>query len=118
MKGMTVTRELLGGLSRQEIAAQLGTHADSVSRSARKFGLIEKVAPTTEEEQARVRLLAAEGVPSTWVAEDVHRSPSTVRKWMSVVPGSRERLAEWRSVWPGILKNPTMLALHREFAPD
>jgi hypothetical protein len=49
-----------------------------------------------------------------WIAEDVGCSTSAVVRWMDPRPGHS---SEWATLWQSIRRNPTMLALHREFMP-
>lgn len=101
------------GLSYPQLAAQLGVSTKTVWRARRRAKLIgSRVRPVTTEERARVKLLASERMPATWIAEDVGRGVSWVRAQVRGGPDS-----DWSSAWHQIRQNPTLLALHREFAP-
>lgn len=71
--------------------------------------------PCSPETYARMGVLAQEGVPSAWIAEDVGYQRRAVDRY-------RERQGvqsdgEYKAVCQSIRRNPVLLALHREFAP-
>ena len=72
----------------------------------------------TPEEDARIALLVAEGMPSTWIAEDLQRPLKSLQQRSTRMPGVEAKNAGWAEVWPTILHDPALLALHHEFAPN
>lgn len=57
-----------------------------------------------------------EGVPATWIAEEMGVSVDVVR-YRARLAGIRGRRSGWASVWPQIRSRSDLLKLHREFAP-
>lgn len=114
---LDVIRDLSAkGVFVSEIARQLGVTDRAVTRRRARMGLSR---PTTrrmdEATRERVLCLRAEGMPGRWIAEDVGFNEDWIYK---IAPGSPEDVREWRSAWMKIRKNPTLVALHREFAPS
>lgn len=79
-------------------------------------GTLPKVkAPTSAEQRERIITLAKEKVPDGWIAEDIGYSEKVV--------GQRRRDAgipvdeEWKLIRLQIQHDPTLFALHLEFAP-
>jgi hypothetical protein len=109
--GMTEVRHL---------ANEVNMHPDSVTRALRRIGLRETKTPRpySTEELERIASLTLEGVPATWIAEDIGRNPESVRTKASKMPGALERTAQWSQVWSAIRRAPTLLELHRQFAPQ
>jgi hypothetical protein len=69
----------------------------------------------TESDIERARVLRAEGVPMSWIAEDLDcRRMTLSRAGISEDP---EATAEWRSAWSKIRRSDQLYALHAEFAP-
>lgn len=69
----------------------------------------------TPEQYARVEELARDEVPTEWIAEDAKVS-------YGFVENHRKRLGipypnDYKKVYQSIRWQPTLLALHREFAP-
>lgn len=121
-----ITREALIALVQRnlkvpEMALELRVDPASVQRGLRQFGLAEQVYTPqrrfSPDEIDRIAALTAEGMPATWIAEDLGRSPHQVRKLATKMPGAKERAVEWRRAWPKISKNPTLLGFHEKFAP-
>lgn len=107
-----MTRE---GSTAREIAQRLKVTPRTVTRVRSAMGIAnEAPAELTAEQIARIELLIGEGMPSTWVAEDVGCARWTVLKYMRL---GREATSEWLQAWCAIRPNPTLLQLHREFAP-
>lgn len=72
------------------------------------------------EIEKRVLVLAREGMPATWIAEEFGQSASWVRLITTKhIPVEERRKAskEWSNAWTHIRPKEHMLALHREFAP-
>lgn len=63
----------------------------------------------------RVKNLAREGLPTAWIAEDVGLRRETVDRWRkrAGIPYA----GDYRVAYMSIRRNPTLLELHREFAP-
>jgi hypothetical protein len=60
----------------------------------------------------------AHGMPAPWAAEGTPHSQKSTSKWAAAkLPQRDVELKEWQRVWPTILKNPALRALHDEFAP-
>jgi IS30 family transposase len=68
----------------------------------------------TDEQRARVKQLRAEGMPATWIAEDIGCNAETAR---AVVQAKPEEVLDWRQSFALIRRNPELYALHRQFAP-
>ena len=66
---------------------------------------------------ARIDALAAEGMPATFIAEDVGVDYSVAQRRAQRAPNRDQAVEEWRSVWHEIRKSAALTALHREFAP-
>jgi hypothetical protein len=122
-KPMKIDRDVLESLTEQwghEAAAQIAdhfdVHVDSIYRiwreeyGWRRPGARERV---TAEQQARIDLLAREGLPSTWIAEDVGLKPSTVRDHRPV--DAPFDVVAWHSTWQFIRRH--LLEWHQQFAP-
>lgn len=69
----------------------------------------------TPEQLARAMRLRSEGMPASWIAEDLDKSRMTLIR--AGMPTDRAALAAWASVWTAIRRSPALLALHHEFAP-
>lgn len=72
---------------------------------------------TNAETISRARELLADGQLATWVGEEVGLSRSTMMAITKGVPGRAEHVLAWQQVWAQIRRNPTLVALHREFNP-
>ncbi len=68
----------------------------------------------TVDERDRVVVLRTEGLPARWIAEDVGTTENTVTKVCQARP---EEVAEWRSVFQQIRRDPELFKLHTEIAP-
>lgn len=71
-------------------------------------------AALTESDRQRIEQLRTDGVPATWIAEDVGVRRETV---IAVQHANPDDTSEWLSVWPTIRKRPELYALHKLFAP-
>lgn len=69
----------------------------------------------TPEQLARARVLRAEGMPASWIAEDIGRPRMVL--FRAGMTTDRAALSAWASVWTAIRRSPTLLALHYELAP-
>ena len=100
----------------KEIAESVGITGRSVQRALVRLG----ARPPLDRNLAnreRVRLLAAEGMPANWIAEDVGISASRTREHAKKAPGHAESVREWARVWQSIRRSDELTALHRQFAP-
>lgn len=68
----------------------------------------------TDVDRARLAVLRAEGMPASWIAEDLGVHTHTVQ---TAVPADPEQVAAWRSDFQHIRRNPALFALHCELAP-
>jgi predicted transcriptional regulator len=68
----------------------------------------------TADERSRVVVLRTEGLPARWIAEDVGTTENTVTNICHARP---EEVAEWRTVFQQIRRDPELFALHTEIAP-
>jgi hypothetical protein len=103
------------GKGRKEIAEELGMHVDTVSRMKSKLvGPRKGPKPMDQSTRDRIKQLSAEGMPSTWISEDVGYGRSTV---IRVSPFGSHNSKEWLTVWQKIRRSEVLLELHREFAP-
>lgn len=60
----------------------------------------------------------ADGMPAGWAIEGTDHNHRSFSKWLAKrFPQRSRELREWFAIWPSILHNPTMRALHDEFAP-
>lgn len=100
------------GLTYAQIADRFGTDERSVHRARQRTGLTKRVPDLTDAQKERIRVLQAEGMPSTWIAEDLGIKASRVR---GLFPTGID--PEWQSVWQSIRQNSILLELHFEFAP-
>lgn len=63
----------------------------------------------------RAQELRAEGMPASWIAEDLDcRRESLFRSGVTADPALA---SDWRKVWAKIRTNPDLLALHVQFQP-
>lgn len=62
----------------------------------------------------RAQLLRDEGMPASWIGEDLDLSPQQVLRVTVGLPGAA---AGWKQAWSQIHRHPDLLALHQEFAP-
>lgn len=73
--------------------------------------------PLTETEERRVVSLLAEGMPATWIMEDIPMSPYTTKQLRRGKSWAIENAKEWQRVWASIRRDPVLLKLHWEFSP-
>lgn len=109
--------ELLAeGLSPIEIAQALGVSSRSVYRGLVRHGFREKRPPwaLTEDEIARIRVLAAEQMPVVWIAEDIGRATHAVARIVGPDP-ERDRI--WKQEWQYIRRSERMLELNDQIRP-
>ncbi|KZE41440.1 hypothetical protein [Microbacterium sp. T32] len=66
---------------------------------------------------ARAEELLADGQLATWVGEEVGLGRSSIYAIAKQVPDRAEHVLAWQQVWAQIRRNPTLVALHREFNP-
>lgn len=103
------------GYSAATIAARLGVTQRTVVRLRRRAQIAQAKAPElTPEQRDRIAVLIREGMPATWIAEDVGCARGTITRHALVGATSS---SEWRQVWNRIRRNDALLQLHREFAP-
>jgi len=70
--------------------------------------------PMTSAAKNRMEALRDEGLPASWIAEDLGCSTKTVQLRTRTRP---EEVAAWRTDFQHTRKNPELFALHCEFAP-
>jgi DNA-binding NarL/FixJ family response regulator len=105
----------LEGLSSREIGHRVKVTQRTVSRVRRLMGVAQEVNPRlTREQRARIDRLIDEGMPATWIAEDVGCSDQTVRRYRQ---SSEEDTRVWRQVFAFVMRSSVLVELHREFAP-
>lgn len=103
------------GYSAATIAARLGVTQRTVVRIRRRAQIAQEKAPElTHEQRDRISVLIQEGMPATWIAEDIGCARGTITRHALVGDTSSN---EWRQVWNRIRRNDALLQLHREFAP-
>ncbi|MBD8477589.1 helix-turn-helix domain-containing protein [Microbacterium sp. CFBP 8794] len=68
----------------------------------------------TDADRARIEALRAEGMPATWIAEDLGVHPNTIRLAVAANPA---QAAAWRADFQHIRRNAELFALHCEIAP-
>ena len=88
----------------------------TIDRALVRYGFREPVVhdTPTPEEIERAHMLAAEGMPLSWIAEDLRRGRDCLAKR---VPLDKENVAEWRRVWQEIRRSEVLFSLHHEFYP-
>jgi len=59
--------------------------------------------------------LRGEGLPASWIAEDLGCSTKTVQTRTRAQP---DEAAAWRTVWQHIRRHPELYALHTQIAPN
>lgn len=104
------------GLSEILIAQTLRISERSVNRAMIRHGLREKNErpPLTDEQRARILVLAAEQMPVVWIAEDVGCTSHMVSRTIGPDP---ERNRIWKQEWQFIRRSERMLELNDEFRP-
>lgn len=104
-----------------EMAHRLGVNLRTVQRAFDRYRPGQRVnrgsIKTTKGDRRRIRRLAKHGTPAAWIAEEMPYRYETVLQHARTAPGYAEETKEWQRVWPSIRNNPTLLALHHEFAP-
>jgi hypothetical protein len=102
------------GMSAPAIALALGVSERTVTRYRRRLGIsLEAPREATPQEIEWMLAARAEGMPATWIAETVNLKRDAVQRRERMPEGARQ---EWLAAWSAIRRNPTLLALHREFA--
>jgi hypothetical protein len=100
------------------VGERVGLSSRQVERWLRHHGITEpQVRRFCSPEQAeRIRVLAAEGMPYTWIGEDVDLDRDVVAR---VAKGCRpdDAPTQWRQVWGWVKHDHNRLALHDDFAP-
>lgn len=97
------------------VAERLGITPAAARKRLLRAGVIKsRRMAYTPEEIKRGTTLRDEGMPATWIAEDLGKDLRELRR---VLPPDPEASKEWKRVWSGIFPNPTLLALHEEFKP-
>lgn len=103
------------GKTGMEIALMIGVSDQTIFRTRRRMGIdMPTVRHFTEEERDRVRRLRQEGMPASWIAEDLGCSISAIH---DIVHANPDEVLAWRQSWARIRRDPALYALHREFAP-
>jgi len=69
----------------------------------------------TPAQLERAMRLRSEGMPASWIAEDLGRPRMVL--FRAGMTTDRSALNAWASVWSAIRRSPTLLALHYELAP-
>lgn len=98
--------------------ARIGEFARDVTpekarRAWVRLGMIPRK-PVRQYDVQRLERLLDDGLPDTWVAEEMGLPLGLVHARAQARGGS---LSGWGEVWGGIVKSPPLLALHREIAP-
>lgn len=120
--GEVATREVLEAFlaqnfDRHQIADRLRIHPDSVTRALKRHGLREPKQKYTPAELERIRILALEGMPASWIAEDLGRTTRAMSSHLLHHVPRPDDLKQWHYVWPSIRRNAELLDLHNQFAP-
>ncbi len=122
------------GVTRRAVRAAWRTHGGRTADVARHFGVSSRtvrrwvVGWGMADPAPRPRFRdsfspgvldsLAHGMPAPWAAEGTPHSQKGASDWATAqFPQRTDELKEWRRVWPAILHNPTLRALHDEFAP-
>lgn len=112
------TRRLVSlGMTRKQVAEKFGVNIKTVDRA---FSESSKPAnkPYSQQELQRVYVLAEEGMPMTFIAEDIGRNSVHLRDRFDVsAHRPKDAVIEWKRTWSAIRSNPVLLELHREFHP-
>lgn len=67
----------------------------------------------TDVQLRRIAQLASEGMPKTWIAEDIGVRATQLKD----IHLSKDDIRAWQSVWAGIRHHKNLADLHRQFAP-
>ena len=109
--------ELYGELgSVDRVAAQVGLGRQQVKRYLRRAGALtpKPRRKITDEGEARIEVLMREGLPDTWIAEEVGLSACAIN-------ARRQKLripcGDWLAVQLSVRGQPALAPLHAEFAP-
>jgi DNA-binding CsgD family transcriptional regulator len=103
---------LAEGLDTRAIAALHGVSERTVNRARARIEAPRAHPPLSQAELDRANLLADEGMPATWIAEDLGRNSETLRRKLR-----RGVDAEWLTAWASIRHDEDLRRLHYEFAP-
>jgi hypothetical protein len=122
VRSTTTYREAADALNLAGYRTYRGTPwtADTLSKRLVRHGRRSDKPPKVMDARALERLaqLGIEGLPGTWIAEDLrHFTADAVRTRLRRVPGRKDIRAEWYPVWKQIAASERLLELHREFAP-
>lgn len=98
------------------LAEYFGCTTRSILRAVLAAGLREKQPrlALSKEQVEWIRQARAEGVFVDWIGETLGVGHTVLDRISDPTPGHREEVA---STWQQIRRNPTLLALHREFMP-
>lgn len=128
MAGVTISKaqmveHLADRMSFEEIGELYEIHKDSARRLARQYGLLRPPPKKlTADQRALGARLLEDGAPMTWVAETLGTGSAVIHRsaWGRAAMKRRpvDAVSTWLSTWPYIRRNPTLVALHRQFAPS
>lgn len=109
-----IRQRIDGGASRRRVAEEFGVSTKTIDRAI----LADAPRRYSDAEWERVRVLAAEGMPAAYIADDLDRGRGNLREEV-VKRGWRQPdgVSEWSRAWLEIRKDPIMLAMHHEFFP-
>lgn len=108
---------------REEIAEIMGVKVQTVMSYEIRYGVRrgKKFRAATPADIARLVALHEEGMPLTWICEDIRISVDTGRKLLlKHHQDGRKKIGqhpEWAIAWRYIRRSSILLDLHREFAP-
>ncbi|WP_406245823.1 hypothetical protein ACI7YT_12345 [Microbacterium sp. M] len=97
-----------------DLASEYGVSASLVHSWRQRSGVSEDRKVFTAEADERLRTLAAEGVPASWIAEDIGYYVGTVRKRLADLNLPDD---EWVKIQLSIRKTARLAPLHEEFRP-
>ncbi|OJU44456.1 MAG: hypothetical protein BGN98_13810 [Microbacterium sp. 69-7] len=106
-----------GGMTRKQVAEHLGVNEKTVDRAFENMRT--RVAkPYTPQELERIYALVEEGMPISFIAEDIGRSGIHLRERFDVnAHRPADAVLEWKRTWSAIRRSPELLELHRQFHP-
>lgn len=97
-----------------DLAAEYGVDRGLVYAWRRRAGASEGRRVFTKAADKRLRILAAEGMPASWIAEDIGYYVGTVRKRLADLNLPDD---EWLKIQLSIRKTARLAPLHEEFRP-
>lgn len=106
------------GLGSRALAARFGVTTRTITRWRKMHGLSGQAPPVPmpPEKRERALVLLREGMPATWIAEDLNVNTETIREMGRKLGAPRqEAVTEWQRTWIRIRNNTVLFQLHESF---